>query len=83
MDIKGLMDLVCKTLAIKIKDKVCIHRNVDVYNNRHKVWPSFSYVLLQTPEEIRTMFNVENDLTPAEEAEIREEHAWILEPPIY
>jgi len=32
-----------------------------------------------TPEEIRKIFNFVNDLTPEEEANIREENKWIEE----
>ena len=30
-------------------------------------------------EEVRTMFNVVNDFSPEEEAEVRKEHAWAFE----
>ncbi|CAI8614153.1 unnamed protein product [Vicia faba] len=33
----------------------------------------------KTPEEIRTMFNIKNDFTPEEEAELRRENQWAFE----
>jgi S-phase kinase-associated protein 1 len=33
----------------------------------------------KTPEEIRTTFNIVNDLSPEEEAQVREENRWIDE----
>ncbi|CAN0879762.1 BAHD acyltransferase DCR [Linum grandiflorum] len=53
LDIKGLLDLTCQTVAYMIKDK--------------------------TPEEIRTFFNIKNDFTPEEEAEVRRENQWAFE----
>ena len=35
-----------------------------------------SMVKGKTPEEIRTTFNIVNDLTPQDEAAIREENKW-------
>uniref|UniRef100_A0A8R7UMT1 SKP1-like protein n=1 Tax=Triticum urartu TaxID=4572 RepID=A0A8R7UMT1_TRIUA len=48
LNIKGLLDLTCQTVADMIKGK--------------------------TPEEIRKTFNIKNDFTPEEEAEIRREN---------
>ncbi|KAM3194022.1 hypothetical protein ACQJBY_070587 [Aegilops geniculata] len=53
LNIKGLLDLTCQTVADMIKDK--------------------------TPEEIRTIFNIKNDFTPEEEAEVRRENQWAFE----
>ncbi|KAJ1351558.1 Skp1- protein [Parelaphostrongylus tenuis] len=51
LDIEGLLDVTCKTVANMIKGK--------------------------TPEEIRRTFNIDNDLTPEEEEELRKESAWV------
>ncbi|KAF7030481.1 LOW QUALITY PROTEIN: hypothetical protein CFC21_042017 [Triticum aestivum] len=53
LNIKGLLDLTCQTVADMIKGK--------------------------TPEEICKTFNIKNDFTPEEEAEIRRENQWAFE----
>ncbi|XP_044949476.1 SKP1-like protein 1 isoform X2 [Hordeum vulgare subsp. vulgare] len=53
LNIKGLLDLTCQTVADMIKGK--------------------------TPEEIRKTFNIVNDFTPEEEAEIRKENQWAFD----
>ncbi|BFZ61146.1 hypothetical protein YB2330_002205 [Saitoella coloradoensis] len=50
LDIKGLLDVGCKTVANMIKGK--------------------------SPEEIRKTFNIVNDFTPEEEAQIKKENEW-------
>ncbi|CAJ2655386.1 unnamed protein product [Trifolium pratense] len=53
LDIKGLLDLTCQTVADMIKGK--------------------------TPEEIRKTFNIKNDFSPEEEAEVRRQNDWAFE----
>ncbi|KAM0867365.1 hypothetical protein ACQ4PT_041992 [Festuca glaucescens] len=53
LDIKGLLDLSCQTVANMIKD--------------------------MTVEQVRDVFNVENDFTPEEEANVRQENQWAFE----
>ncbi|XP_078576318.1 S-phase kinase-associated protein 1 isoform X1 [Branchiostoma floridae x Branchiostoma japonicum] len=53
LDIKGLLDVTCKTVANMIKGK--------------------------TPEEIRKTFNIKNDFTEEEEAQVRRENMWCEE----
>jgi S-phase kinase-associated protein 1 len=38
-----------------------------------------SYIRGKTPDEIRALFNIVNDFTPEEEAQIREENKWVEE----
>ncbi|OMO92753.1 SKP1 component [Corchorus olitorius] len=53
LNIKGLLDLTCQTVADMIKGK--------------------------SPEDIRKTFNIKNDFTPEEEAQIRQENQWAFE----
>uniref|UniRef100_A0A2K5XYE4 S-phase kinase-associated protein 1 n=1 Tax=Mandrillus leucophaeus TaxID=9568 RepID=A0A2K5XYE4_MANLE len=53
LNIKGLLDVTCKTVANMIKRK--------------------------TPEEIRKTFNIKNDFTEEEEAQVRKENQWCEE----
>merc|ERR1712042_258105 len=53
LDIKGLLDVTCKTVANMIKGK--------------------------TPEEIRKTFNIKNDFTEDEEAQVKKENQWCEE----
>ncbi|XP_062039790.1 S-phase kinase-associated protein 1-like [Lepus europaeus] len=53
LDIKGLLDIMCKTVANMIKGK--------------------------TPEEIRKTFNIKNDFTEEEAAQVRKENQWCEE----
>ncbi|KAJ7345740.1 hypothetical protein JRQ81_001690 [Phrynocephalus forsythii] len=53
LDIKGLLDVTCKTVANMIKGK--------------------------TPEEICKTFNIKNDFTEEEEAQVHKENQWCEE----
>ncbi|TKC49272.1 hypothetical protein EI555_017152 [Monodon monoceros] len=53
LDIKGLPDVTCKTVASMIKG--------------------------ETPEEIRKTFNIKNDFTEEEEAQVHRENQWCEE----
>ena len=53
LDIKGLLDVTCKTVANMIKGK--------------------------TPEEIRKTFNIKNDFTEEEKAQVCKENQWCEE----
>ncbi|KAL1787168.1 S-phase kinase-associated protein 1 [Sigmodon hispidus] len=53
LDIKGLLNVTCKTVANMIKGK--------------------------TPEEIRKTFNIKDDFTEEEEAQVRKENQWCEE----
>ena len=53
LNVKGLLDLTCQTVADMIKGK--------------------------SVEEIRQTFNIKNDFTPEEEAEIRKENQWAFD----
>ncbi|XP_034964110.1 S-phase kinase-associated protein 1-like [Zootoca vivipara] len=53
LDIKGLLEVTCKTVANMIKGK--------------------------TPEEIRKTFNIKNDFTEEEEAQVHKENQWCEE----
>ena len=53
LNVKGMLDLTCQTVADMIKDK--------------------------SVEEIRQTFNIKNDFTPEEEAEIRKENQWAFD----
>lgn len=53
LDIRGLLDVSCKTVANMIKGK--------------------------SPEEIREIFNIENDFTKEELEQVRKENEWCEE----
>lgn len=53
LNLPGLLDLSCQTLADYIKDK--------------------------TPEDVREIFNIQNDFTPEEEEAVRKENVWAFE----
>ncbi|XP_059628340.1 SKP1-like protein 14 [Cornus florida] len=54
------------------------------YLNTHDLWDLTCQKIADNikdmmPEEVREIFNIENDLTPEEEEEIRREYAWAFE----
>ncbi|CAI0547364.1 unnamed protein product [Linum tenue] len=67
LNIKDLLDLTCQTyLNIKeLLDLTC-KTVADMMSGK-------------TPEEIRKIFNIKNDYTPEEEAEVRRENQWAFE----
>ena len=69
LDVKGLLDVCCKTVANMIKgEKIGCP-------GQHVIIPLAG----KTPEEIRKTFNIKNDFTPAEEEQIRKENEWCEE----
>jgi S-phase kinase-associated protein 1 len=73
MDIKDLLDLTCAKVASMIKGAREITPDC--------LLPRFHRPLRagKTPEEIRKTFNIVNDFTPEEEAQVREENKWCEE----
>ena len=65
MDIKSLLDLTCAKVASMIKGMIWSILLLGII-----------FVLGKTPEEIRQTFNITNDFTPEEEAQVREENKW-------
>ena len=66
LDIRPLLDLSCAKIASLIKG-IRFLRSLSLN--------SLLFVG-KTPEEIRKTFNILNDFTPEEEAQIREENKW-------
>ena len=76
MDIKPLLDLTCATVASMIKGAFCAFWNYGSAASHSRVFPVRAG---KTPEEIRKTFNIVNDFTPEEEAQVREENKWCEE----
>ena len=63
LDIKSLLDIGCKT--VYVWRRVPTHASANMIKGKQ-------------PEEIRKLFNIQNDFTPEEEAQIRRENVrWL------
>ena len=78
MDIKPLLDLTCATVASMIKGKT-VSNYIMESALLASVLLTLTLFLYSQPEEIRTTFNITNDFTPEEEAQVREENKWCEE----
>jgi S-phase kinase-associated protein 1 len=95
MDIKPLLDLTCATVASMIKGKtvrinkerlivsellVTAASRIACFHICHLRSHTFFFpVSIIQPEEIRATFNITNDFSPEEEAQVREENKWCEE----
>jgi S-phase kinase-associated protein 1 len=89
MDIKPLLDLTCATVASMIKVKAFFPTSSGGSDQWVVRLPTaltpcllcfFSAVPQgKAPEEIRSTFNITNDFSPEEEAQVREENKWCEE----
>ena len=77
MDIKPLLDLTCATVASMIKGKTVSLLGLQLHHV--SISTSNESDLDIKPEEIRATFNITNDFSPEEEAQVREENKWCEE----
>jgi S-phase kinase-associated protein 1 len=81
LDIKPLLDVGCKTVWVGVeqdrsatlKGRSYLHVLTSLYAFFHD---RANMIKGKTPEEIRRLFNIQNDFTPEEEAQIRKENEW-------
>jgi S-phase kinase-associated protein 1 len=65
LDVRSLLDLGCAKVATLLKGS-------KLMTSLHAKWCSIG----KTAEEIRKTFNIQNDFTPEEEQQIKEENKW-------
>ena len=71
LDIKALLDLTCAKVASAGAFFRALRLRGHAIGDTRR-----SMIKGKTPEEIRKQFNIVNDFTPEEEAQVREENKW-------
>ena len=84
LDIKALLDLTCAKVAYpcgqnRKKSGKIAKCGVALRSGLCDLHGIRSMIKGKTPEEIRKQFNIVNDFTPEEEAQVREENKWCEE----
>lgn len=85
MDIKPLLDLTCLAVSIFIKVSDLLSGSICsiTWNTCSSNQIASFLTLLQgkSAEELRRMFNISDEFSPEEEAQVREENNWAQQPP--